>query len=308
MLARERATGRRASSAASRPRSPGRGPRSAPRYPPPPSRGSNATHLAQRPQLRPGPPRLCQVGVVERVLGAVVAPDVALAAQPAGVAGAAVQVRLARRSARPAPAAAPSLANVTASGGSDQSTPSRLRARRERPASWPCGRRGSARAGSAARRSAARPVVVRLQVGARDRPVLVAAAVAVLSHEPPLVLAQEHVGVDQRAAAEPARARSRRSADRSAESNMPEQPLRPDPRSCASSRAACAGTSPVGSSCRARARTPATPPPPAGRRSPSRRSPSRRSPRRSARDSPPANHRRSPRLASASPGRRDSGR
>ena len=52
-------------------------------------------------------------------------------------------------------------------------------------------------------------LVVRVEVCARDRPVLVAvlpAAVAgLLAHEPLLVLAQQHVRVDQRAAAEAAR-------------------------------------------------------------------------------------------------------
>jgi hypothetical protein len=46
-------------------------------------------------------------------------------------------------------------------------------------------------------------VVVRVEVLARDGPVLVPAVVEVLVHEPALVLADEHVGVDQRAAAEP---------------------------------------------------------------------------------------------------------
>jgi hypothetical protein len=51
-------------------------------------------------------------------------------------------------------------------------------------------------------------VVVRVEVGARDRPVLVAvlpgAVAGLLLDEPVLVLAQQHVGVDERAAAQPA--------------------------------------------------------------------------------------------------------
>ena len=53
-------------------------------------------------------------------------------------------------------------------------------------------------------------VVVRVEVGARDGPVLVAvlprAVAGLLAHEPLLVLAQQDVGVDQRAAAQTARA------------------------------------------------------------------------------------------------------
>jgi hypothetical protein len=47
------------------------------------------------------------------------------------------------------------------------------------------------------------PVVVRVEVGPVDRPVLVAAGLQVLVDEPLLVLADEHVGVDERAAAQP---------------------------------------------------------------------------------------------------------
>ncbi|MCA1689129.1 MAG: hypothetical protein LC720_01360, partial [Actinobacteria bacterium] len=46
-------------------------------------------------------------------------------------------------------------------------------------------------------------VVVGVEVGPGDGPVLVAAPGEILGDEPPLVLAQEDVGVDQRPAAEP---------------------------------------------------------------------------------------------------------
>ncbi len=162
-------------------------------------------HLAQRPQLRPGPPRLCQVRVVERVLGAVVAPDVALAAQPARIPRAAVEVgrlrdRLTRHRRRTL-------------------VRERDRQRHQRPVEIESVRRiaksqhlGGLIVGRVRERELLNPhppldaVVVLLEVRASHRPVLVPAALAILDHEPPLVLAQEHVGVDQRAAAEPARA------------------------------------------------------------------------------------------------------
>ena len=162
-------------------------------------------HVAQRADLSALVLGVGEVVVVERVLGAEVAADVALAAQLAGDALAAVQVRdllddrLARHR-RPAlvgerdgqrrqePVEAVLLGGVLEGVGLRRP---RVRLVLERVALEPDHRLDA--------------VVVRVEVLARDRPVLVAAVVDVLLHEPLLVLAQEDVGVDQRAAAEAGR-------------------------------------------------------------------------------------------------------
>ena len=92
----------------------------------------------------------------------------------------------------------PGFANVTASGGRRQSRPCS-------PLHRACARLRGTRVGLELERVLLRldhgldAVVVRLEVGAADRPVL-----AVLVHEPLLVLPEEHVRVDDRAAAQAA--------------------------------------------------------------------------------------------------------
>ena len=162
-------------------------------------------HVAQRADLSTVVLGVGEVVVVERVLGAEVAADVALAAELARHAVAVVQVAqlLLDLLARPW--------RLALVGEGD-------RQRRQEPLEavrlggvLECVGLRRARVRLVLERIALEPdhlldaVVVRVEVRARDRPVLVAAVVDVLLHEPLLVLAQEDVGVDERAAAEPGR-------------------------------------------------------------------------------------------------------
>ena len=162
-------------------------------------------NVAQRPDLSAVVLGVREVVVIERVLGAEVAADVALAAQLARDAVAVVQVAQLLLDLLAGPRR---LALVGEGDGQ----------RRQEPLE-PVGLGGvlegvglrRARVGLVLERVALEPdhrldaVVVRVEVLARDRPVLVAAVVDVLLHEPLLVLAQEDVGVDERAAAEAGR-------------------------------------------------------------------------------------------------------
>ncbi len=168
------------------------------------ARGEGA-HLGARAQLGARVPGGGQVGVVERVLGAVVAAEVALAAQPARLAGAPVEVRprLADRLARHR-----LLARPGGEGDGERRQlpvqPGRLGRRLEGD------RLGGAVVGRAVERVGRGAehrlgaVVVGLELLARDGPVLVGAVRVVLTDEPALVLAEHDVRVDQRAAAQPA--------------------------------------------------------------------------------------------------------
>ena len=169
---------------------------------PPPARRLEAADVAQRADLGARLLRARQVGVVERVLGAVVAADVALAAHLAGRAVAVVQVAL-------------RLLDLLARDRRPAVVGERDRQRRVKPLE-PAGL-GRLLEGERLRRRRVRlvvgreplqrddlldVVVVRIEVLAGDRPVFVAAVVEVLLDEPLLVLADEHVRVDQRAAAQ----------------------------------------------------------------------------------------------------------
>ncbi len=162
-------------------------------------------HLVQGADVRPGVLRRRQVRVVERVLAAVVAAEIALPAQQAAHARASVQVPVVRER------------DGRAGRGSGAADRERHRERRLlRGVAEPYAGvleqlrlagylvAGLALGESLRVQRALGPVVVRVEVGAGDRPGLVPVAGRCVAHEPLLVLAQQHVGVDQRAAAEAA--------------------------------------------------------------------------------------------------------
>ena len=162
-------------------------------------------HVGQRADLRAVVLGVGQVVVVERVLGAEVAADVALAAQLAGHAVAVVEVADLLLDLLPGDRRLPLVGERHGERRQEPLQPVALGRELEGD------RLGRARVRLVLERvplDADHPldaVVVRVEVGARDRPVLVAAVGEVLLDEPALVLAQEHVGVDQRAAAEAGR-------------------------------------------------------------------------------------------------------
>ena len=161
-------------------------------------------HFAQRADV--GSESRCrrEIVVVERVLAAVVAADVAFAAQPTRVARAAVQVgvlffdRLARDRV---------FARVGERDRQVGQEPVQAEfarrflegARLRDCGVWLVRQRKGLRV-----EHLLDAVVVRLEVVARDGPVLEAAVGQVLFDEPALVLADEHVGVNQRPAAQSA--------------------------------------------------------------------------------------------------------
>ena len=180
-------------------------------------------HLAAGADLGAVVPRGGQVVVVERVLRAVVAADVAFADEPAGLPRAPVDVgpllldRLSR--------------NRVLAGVAE-----RDRERRAEPVHVALLGRGLERerlrravVGSMFERIALGgehllgAVVVRVEVCAGERPGLAARAGPLGRHEPLLVLAQKHVRVDQRAAAETARDQGVEPRERP----QVEQPLKP---------------------------------------------------------------------------------
>ena len=161
-----------------------------------------ALERAEPPHLVAGPDvgtvvlRSRQVGVVEGVLRAVVAPQVALAAQPAGDPGQPVDVAVVggldlaqsdRRLALPP-------READRQGRERQRHPGALGGLTHRS------RLGSVEVGvGGGADHLLDGVVVRLEVGAGHRPVLVSPSWnRLLVHEPLLVLAQQHVGVDER--------------------------------------------------------------------------------------------------------------
>jgi hypothetical protein len=162
-------------------------------------------HVGERADLGAVMLGMGEVVVVERVLGAEVAADVALAAQLAGHAVAVVEV-------------AELLLDPLAGNRGLPLVGERHGERRQEPVQAVA--LGRQLEGDRLRRAgvglvlervslyADHPldaVVVGVEVGAGHRPVLVSAVAQVLLDEPALVLAQEDVGVDQRAAAEAGR-------------------------------------------------------------------------------------------------------
>ena len=136
-----------------------------------------------------------QVRVVEAVLGAVVAAEVALADQGAGGARQAVDVAVRRRLDLAGPHRLPSRA------AGEAHRERRQRHREPRSLGGLAQGVGLDRVGVRVGRGADHRldgVVVRLEVGTGDRPVLVTAVrQGLLVHEPLLVLAEQDVGVDQ---------------------------------------------------------------------------------------------------------------
>ena len=166
-----------------------------------------AAHLAQGADLGPLMHRFREVVVVERVLGAVVAADVALAAETTGGPRHAMQVGSTRR---------------VGDDLADRRRPPRSREGhgQRRQEGLPAQARGRVHEGHRAGRAGVRlvvegeplrrqhplgAVVVGVQVLARDRPVLGAPRRSLLVDEPLGVLAQHHIGVDERSTAEPGR-------------------------------------------------------------------------------------------------------
>ena len=162
-----------------------------------------APHVGQRADLRALVLGVREVVVIERVLGAEVAPDVAFAGHLARGAGPAVQVRdvLDDRLARHRRAAL--VGERDRELGMEMAQAELVRRFLERD------RLRRRRVRLVLDRELLEPdhllhaVVVRVERGAVHRPVLVPAVAQVLLHEPALVLADEDVRVDQRTAAEP---------------------------------------------------------------------------------------------------------
>lgn len=161
-----------------------------------------------RADIRAGVPGGRDVRVVQRVLGAVVAAEIALAGELAGQPRAAVDVRpvLLDRLTDQRRVAGVGERHREVDQAPVQAEPLRRVAKRQRLERLVVG--------VLVERvllDVHHPldtVVVRIQIGARDRPVLVAALprapARLLAHEPVLVLAQQDVRVDERAAAEAA--------------------------------------------------------------------------------------------------------
>src|SRR5690606_23415936 len=142
--------------------------------------------------------RAGEIGMIERVLAAVVATEVAFATEATGGARATVQ---ARRGV--AEGFAGGLAFVRERDGQRRRLPGK-------PAAFG---RGTIRAGLRRQLDEMRRVgvdaddlfdvrVVRIEVRAGDRPMLESTTLEILGHEPTLVFADEHIGINDRSAPE----------------------------------------------------------------------------------------------------------